>query len=761
MVEIQNNSLTNYKNYYIYADMIRNNDMKIIYVPEDLTISNIDDHIDAIINILKDGIETDIVHNCKIRVNWENGVGCNLSIIDYWFSMFMWSMILKTGHPIRPKHIFLGSRAKVYNPDDEELNPWEMKRKDIQNYIDKYILTLENKIKIGNIKLNEIIADGLWHFSSIEHFAYYLANTINNEDNIDLMRANPEFDSLVHCSLADVPFEDVKSKGMEYADRAIDIIKDSKRYIGYEHGLTNSFKASEAINPRQFKEVYLNIGTKPNGEGSIFTYVIDSSFMTGGVNSPIAYFIERSTARYAQIVSKRNVGESGDLARLLGLNNTDTILNPDSSYECMSQHYIRFEIKTKKHLGMINGRIFRFNPNGIDFVIDDEDTSMIGEIIYLHSPMTCSSMSSGHGICKRCYGNLYWVNKDINIGKMAAEILSAQLTQTLLSAKHLLETKIKTVKWNPEFKDYFNIDINSIKLNQDLENDQDLRKYVMIINPEDVQLVNEEEDAIYYDEDDNEISIDDESEDAILYNEYITSFVIRTPTGEEITFGSESDHELYISKELNNIIRRKAYNSDGKVNISLNSLMDENLFYIKINNNEISKIMEDIINIINKSSVTEKLDKDEALQNLVDLVIEGNLTIDSIHLEVILANQIVRVDDILHKPNWNDPHAQYRMITLNQALTNNPSVIISLLYKDLQKVLYNPLTYSKHAPSFFDLFFCEQPQNYMNNDLITTDTSIIQDPEKGVQMYTLTDYQPDEDEFLKKIEEFMTEEDFN
>ena len=283
----------------------------------------------------------------------------------------------------------------------------------------------------------------------------------------------------------------------------------------------------------------------------------------------------------------------------------------------------------------------------------------------------------------------------------------------------------------------------------------------MIINPEDVQLVNEEEDAIYYDEDDNEISMDDESEDAILYNEYITSFVIRTPTGEEITFGSESDHELYISKELNTIIRRKAYNSDGKVNISLNSLMDENLFYIKINNNEISKIMEDIINVINKSSVTEKLDKDEALQNLVDLVIEGNLTIDSIHLEVILANQIVRVDDILHKPNWNDPHAQYRMITLNQALTNNPSVIISLLYKDLQKVLYNPLTYSKHAPSFFDLFFCEQPQNYMNNDLITTDTSIIQDPERGVQMYTLTDYQPDEDEFLKKIEEFMTEEDFN
>ena len=148
--------------------------------------------------------------------------------------------------------------------------------------------------------------------------------------------------------------------------------------------------------------------------------------------------------------------------------------------------------------------------------------------------------------------------------------------------------------------------------------------------------------------------------------------------------------------------------------------------------------MNDIINVINKASVTENMTKDEALQTIVDLVIDGNLDIDAIHLEVILSNQMVTKDDILKKPNWNNPNVEYRMLTLNQALTNNQSVVISLLYKDLQRVLYNPLTFTKHAPSFFDLFFCEQPQLYMNDELLTDDPSVAM-PERGIEMVKIVE----------------------
>ena len=756
-------ALVNYNNYYVYASMVRDNQPYTLEVST-LSINNIDDHIEGIFNILKDGIETNFIHQCKIGLHWEPDIECRISIIDYWINLFMWSMIIKCGQQIRPKHIFLGRRAPIEMGLPEQYVPWELQRKDIQQYINQYILTLDNKINLGNTKLNIIIADGLHLCSLFEHFSYYLANTINNEDDIALMRACPEYDQIKHCSLQGVPFEQVKDEGMKITMRAIDIIKNSEMYIGYEHGLTNSFRANEAINPRQFKEAGINIGTKPTTDGGIFPYLIDKNFSSGGVNDPVSYYIESSTARTAQILSKINVGDSGELARILGLNNTDTVLNLEPSYECLSQHFIKFEIKSKRHLSMVKGRYFRFTPKGVDYIMSEDDTDLIGQTIYLHSPMTCASNSSGHGICRRCYGTLYWTNININVGKFAAENLSSKLTQILLSAKHLLETLISHIKWNPEFKDFFVLDINSIKISEDLIDDDLLSKYIIIIDPDSIQLVNDEEDAINV----QESNSDDESEDEEMdegfeteiknddiYNEYITGFTLRCPNGKEIYISSEEQTELYLSQYLNTQIRKKANNRDGKVNISLAHLIEDTLFYIKINNNEISKTMNDIINIINKSAITEKLSKDEALQELVDLIIAGNLDIDAIHLEVILSNQIVDAKNPLRKPNWNDPHVLYKMLTLNQALTNNPSVIISLLYKDLARVLYNPLTYSKRGPSFFDLFFNEQPQRYMTEELYTDTAPVgIRDLESRMQLYTVTDDNPDKsDEYLRRIEE--------
>lgn len=702
--------MENFKNYYVYADAIREQRNLSIYVPE-ITIENIDDHTNAIFAILKDGIETDYVHNLLVNVSWGKGIDCDLFIIDYWYSLFMWKMLLIDGDKIQPRHIFYSK---------------ELKRKDIKKFVDKFILTRDNKIRLGNVFLNNNICDGLWPFSYTEAFAYYLANTINNEDNIDLMNASPEFNMLMHCSLAGVPIDQVKDVGLDNTYAAVDIIKRSNEILGYDHGLRASLQANEAINVRQFKEAEFNIGTKPNGTGGIYPYIIDKSFANGGVNDPLSFFIEANSARTAQIMSKTNVGESGDFARILGLNNTDTIPNPDMNYECMSQNFIKFDIKTPNHLSMIKDRYYRFNPRGMEYRVNDTDLNLVGKTILLRSPMTCAPHAAGKGICKRCYGDLYYTNIDINIGKIAAEILSAQLTQRMLSAKHLLETLIKAIKWNPEFDDFFDVDLNTIRLT-DLD---DTRKFMLIIDPESVYLVNEEEDTITFedDEDSENVQIED---DAGVYNEYITHFIIRTPDGQDIIFGSEDQDNLYISHELNMAIRKEATPDGGMVNIPLSSLQDIPLFYIKIINNEISKTMNDIINVINKSSVTENMSKDEAMQAIVDLVIEGHLDVDAVHLETILANQIVDANNILKRPNWNIPEVQYKVFSLNKALTNNPSVVITLLYKDLNRVLYNPLTFTKHAPSFFDMFFMEQPQVYMNSELLD-ENPVIEEPEKGI-----------------------------
>ena len=107
--------LVNFKNYYIYADMIKNRaPYMTIYVPN-ITAENIADHIDAISAILQDGIDEEYIHGLKIEVSWGKNISCKLFIVDYWFNLFMWSMVLKNGDLIKPKHIFWNAELKRKN----------------------------------------------------------------------------------------------------------------------------------------------------------------------------------------------------------------------------------------------------------------------------------------------------------------------------------------------------------------------------------------------------------------------------------------------------------------------------------------------------------------------------------------------------------------------------------------------------------------------------------------------------------------------
>jgi hypothetical protein len=77
-------------------------------------------------------------------------------------------------------------------------------------------------------------------------------------------------------------------------------------------------------------------------------------------------------------------------------------------------------------------------------------------------------------------------------------------------------------------------------------------------------------------------------------------------------------------------------------------------------------------------------------------------------------NQLRSKDDILEMPNWENINEDCTVLTLNQALTNNPSITVSLMYQ-ITNVYYNPLSFRKHKPSYLDLLFMEKPQDFFQN----------------------------------------------
>lgn len=685
IVEVSNDMpLSNRDAYGPYVAISDGHDVKISV--QDITSSSWRLHYESILNLLRDGIETVEVQESFIKILFSDGVSLDLSVPDYLINLMMWNLLIMTNTPIESKHVFFDS---------------ELKKDTIKNYIDKFLIDRCRK-QFSNKELNNIIDDTLCHFHDIDEFSMYLANTVNLEDNIFLMNKCPEFYECMHADLSDVPLEDIKSVGMQYANRAIDIMKNAKQYLGYDHCLADACRASEGINPKQFKEFTINIGTKPDGRGGVFEKPIPTSFINGGVARPIDYFIESSTGRTAQLIKYKNVGSSGHFARLLGLNNMDSHLYEDPNYDCCSQNFVQITISNDKALKMLNNRYYRFNPMGVERIIDKSDKSLIGKTIYLRSPITCASAARGQGICYKCYGDLAYTVYDadiqfgVNIGRIASENLSSNLTQKLLSAKHLLETFMEKVVWVKKFNELFEIEGNIIRTNPEVDG-RDLR---VIIDPESIELDNEEDDDLSSLDDDDSIPI---------FNEYITEFDVSD--GEEIYhISNDKNVKLYISNDLNTIIRRKGEPLDGKIYVDFSELKEATVFIIPIENNELSKTLDHLEDLLNKNNTMKGMNIHQLLQAVIDTIIEGGLNVASTHLEVILSNQCRDAKDILQRPKWYQFNPDYEILSLNRALSWNPSITISLSYQKVSKMLYNPLTFKKNGASFMDLFFMEQPQ---------------------------------------------------
>ena len=75
-------------------------------------------------------------------------------------------------------------------------------------------------------------------------------------------------------------------------------------------------------------------------------------------------------------------------------------------------------------------------------------------------------------------------------------------------------------------------------------------------------------------------------------------------------------------------------------------------------------------------------------------------------------------DDLLGKPDWTKHNARCQFITLEQALTDNPSITVRLQSTKLKRTLIHPSNRVLSAPSNMDLFTVEKPQDFINPSFI-------------------------------------------
>lgn len=689
----QEHNLVNPANYGPFADIAKGYGFTL-YV-ESINSSNWRAHYNGLLNILRDGIYDEYVQQYMVHVVFQGGEDVYLSIMDLYMNIIMWRLMVITCSPIEPKHIFW----------EEELTA-----DSIKDYVDKFFISV-NRTIANNNEMSNIIADTLHCFHDIDQFSMYLSNTLNLEDSIDLMERDKTYYDCLHTDLSGLAIDTVKEEAMKRTKQSIACIRDSKKLLGYDHCLADAWRANEGISIKQYMEVSVGIATKPDGRGGIFNSIVNTSFFNGGVIDPVDYFIESSVSRISQIIKFKTVSQSGTFARIAGLNNMDSYLNHDPKYDCGTKHLVPIQVKTDKHLKYLNLRYFREIPGGIERVLNyDKDKYLIGRTIYLRDPCTCASAAGGHGVCYKCYGNLAYtvfdsqIKMGVNIGRIASESITAKLTQKQLSVKHILDANITKLTWTPAFYDFFEMEVDIIQLSSQLK---DPKNYYIAIDPDAIDSENEAEDS----------GIDEDSEISQAWvTEYITELnVVSKVTGEAFKISTDQEEKLYLTNEFNQIIRKKAEPIDGMITVPCTDIIEVPLFIIQGQNNEITRTLIKLKHLYNRIQDVRGRTIHDLLQEILDTNIEANMGISAVHYSILLMNQIRDDVEILDNPNWYDLEPHYQILTLNEALNYNPSVLISLSYQKISKQFYTPLTYRKKKASFMDLFFMERPQRLIRD----------------------------------------------
>jgi hypothetical protein len=433
------------------------------------------------------------------------------------------------------------------------------------------------------------------------------------------------------------------------------------------------FVVSETgINRKQMTQAIGFIGLKPDIDGSIIPVAIEDNYLIG-LSCLENYFINAKGTRKALITNSRMVRRSGYLTRKLSLSMIDRH-HDNNLADCNTRYLLDFEVKDSDMLSQISGRhYYELNESGER--ISDMRTvpatggeELIGKKIGLRSPVTCA----GKHVCKTCYGSeLSEINKGLNTGLISVMLLTNPLTQKLLSAKHLLTTNTEKIDWGKDFMDHLYVNMNSIYFS-----DPDAS---VVFSAKGIKA--------------------DEEEDS----DYIKEFSIYSGSKKIADYRSPKD-EIRFYVNMAELKSKDAEYDQDKETYTVSAKMfsdDEPLFTFLAKNNELTKSLEQIVDLIETVDHLGEKDYHGMVKRFNELLVENGLNMNSVHAEMIVSN-LVRDAETGKRLDFSKKSLDnYEIIRVSKSVMDAP-LSVSLAFERLDEQLVDLDTYEKDGVSLMD-----------------------------------------------------------
>ena len=554
------------------------------------------------------------------------------------------------------------------------------KMKDIVDMLDDRILPLSE----GDFhSKNKIVDEIFYNITAVANaFCLLMGMSISMYDIMQAEKACPEISEIIFGkidpSLQPIEIEEELNRR---TDRLIELFSE------VDCDLKPLLVSGKNISKGQFREMFVKIALKSDINGNTIPMLIDANLVVDGLTKPSYQYIEAGSARKSLIMTKQKMGEPGAFSKRINLLSTSPSYLRSDYEECNSAHFITYHIKDELMLELLDKRYYYDERGNLKLLEYPRDKHLIGKMVNFASPCTCNSHE---GICKKCYGELFEMNKDLfSVGSYAATKESNPLGQKVLSSKHYQGTDSSIIEFNDDFNDLFELNSTEITLLDNPKNEDEL--YLIL----------------------DEVFIE-QSDDTDCY--YVKRFKIVNRKGEVFYNISENNgSNLYMSELLMNIYKKLKVKTSP---IPLDEFIDDEdavLFVVEIKNKELTEPIKAIERVLNKkNTATNSLS--EICQMLAERFIEIGIIVNLVHIETTVKGLIRKKSNILEYPDWSrngDPN-DYMIIPVDSGLRNNPSALVSLSYGYIRSQLISPEFYEKTAPSHLDALFVRDLSKYID-----------------------------------------------
>lgn len=476
---------------------------------------------------------------------------------------------------------------------------------------------------------------------------------------LEAAEADPRIGELLSWTAPDGELGDIEKA----ADEAGAELLARLRALPGEFG--RLIRSGAAVNKDQLRQALLNIGVKPGlMDGELIPEPIDTSFLRGmrGVED---FYICAIGARKALTTNFKQVKTSGYLSRKLVLLVANHVVDPELE-DCGTGHSVRTVVQSADHAQRLIGRYVRIAEEGpgAPWNVVDEALAqgIVGETVDLRSPITCSGES---GICHVCYGDLARSNSSIHAGIYGVLVISEQITQRLLSSKHLLKARPTKIAWPEEFQEHFSVERAMI-------------------------LAESTVDRIYIKADDIELDEDEEREltSTFTYKIANKNSRVRITTPVPIYL----DEDAWASTEID----------DGERIIT--PIPETPIFHVPVANTDLSEALHAIFNLIERE---ESSTYHEAYGRLMELLTRSELRTPSVHAEIILRAMVRSAADPMARPDFSSgpDEPPYVILKLTPAILSSPSVTNSLAFERVKAQLTSTEILRKNRSGVVDAFF--------------------------------------------------------